>query len=140
FKNGRLAKANDFWDQLDKVLSKLEDLGPKDLSFAEFVERYCNAPALAEARELAMSFVEGFDAARAERISAKSLAKAEEASGDGPEGSESFRLLGGYGGVIDHLLSGCAGERLTLQLRTDVRSIQWERGSVRILSQTPDGA
>jgi monoamine oxidase len=140
-KNGRLGKCNDFWNELDKVLSKLDEIGgEKDMSFSEFVQNHCNSPALAEARDLAMSFVEGFDAARADRISAKSLAKAEEAAGDEPEGSSSYRLLDGYGSVIEHLLSGCAADKLTVQLRTAVRRIEWKRGRVRIGCGTPDGA
>src|SRR5439155_17365713 len=138
FLNGWLTKLDDFWTELDKILGRLDRLGKKDMSFAEFVKRRCAGRSLAKARELAMSFVEGFDAARAEQISAKSLAKAEEASGEVPEGSESFRILGGYGSVIDALLAGAASDKLTLQLRSIVRVVRWKRGAVQITPEMPD--
>src|SRR5688572_30185886 len=79
-RRGRLRKDNAFWDQVDEVLSQLKRLGPRDMSFAEFVRTRVRSPRLRAAKEQAIAYVEGFDAAPIDRISAKSIAQAEEQS------------------------------------------------------------
>jgi monoamine oxidase len=141
FSNGHLRKVNDFWGEIGKVLERLKQLGSKDMSFSEFAEKYVGDRDLQHAKMLAMSFVEGFEAARADRISAKSIAHAEEeAGGDGePEGSESFRLINGYTSVIEALSITAQPDKVTHHLQTIVRSISWKRGDVVIESQSADG-
>src|SRR5439155_9221959 len=50
----------------------------------------------------------------------------------------SFRILGGYGSVVDALLAGGASDKLTLQLRSIVQLVRWKRGAVQITSEMPD--
>jgi monoamine oxidase len=133
FSGGRLRKMDDFWEQVDKVFSRLNRVNRNgDLSFAEFLRRHCNDARLRDARKLALSFVEGFDAADANLISAKSLAKAEETS-DEVEGESSFRIIDGYSCVTDFLLHSSARTHLTLRLSTRVDAIRWSRGDVEIV-------
>ncbi|MEA2736101.1 MAG: hypothetical protein QOE14_2552, partial [Humisphaera sp.] len=92
FRGGRLREMDDFWQQIDRVFSRLKKVSRRDdMSFTDFLRRHCRGPHLRDARKLALSFVEGFDAADADLISAYSLRKAEETS-DEVEGAESFRI------------------------------------------------
>ena len=135
FRGGRLRRMDDFWQQVDKVFSRLKCVNRDgDLSFTDFLRRHCKDARLREPRKLALSFVEGFDAADARLISAKSLAKAEETS-DEVEGESSFRIIDGYACVTDYLLHACRRESLTLRLGTRVDAIRWSRGSVEIVAK-----
>jgi monoamine oxidase len=137
-KRGKLRKLDDFWGRVGTVLDRLESLGKEDVSFAEFLDRCCRDRKFAAARELALSFIEGFDASHADRISAQSVRQAE-AGSDETEGSESFRILGGYGKVVEHLRQTPAPQKLTLHLRTIVTRVRWKRGSIELDAMTPQG-
>ena len=76
---------------MGKILGRI-DLKKKDQSFREFLDTLPDvAPDL---KQLATDFVEGFDAARTERISTHALAKDEEAS-ERSEADQSFRISNG---------------------------------------------
>ena len=65
---GKLTKDNAFWNEVGQIFDRLRKLGRRDVSFKQFVETYCKDRKLARAKEMALSFVEGFDAAPADRI------------------------------------------------------------------------
>jgi monoamine oxidase len=133
FRGGRLRPMDDFWEQVDQVLSLLKRVKPRaDMSFTDFLRRHCNDARLREPRKLARAFVEGFDAADADLISAYSLAKAEETS-DEVEGQESFRIIDGYACVTDFLLHASRPANVSLRLNTLVRAIRWSRGAVEFI-------
>lgn len=70
--DGSLRQDPGFWDELQKVMSRLSDPGGEDLSFADFLRRRCpDVPA--RVQEMALAFVEGFDAADAARVSSRFL-------------------------------------------------------------------
>src|SRR5215207_6896209 len=71
--NGRLRPAESQWDHIDRLLKKIDTSGP-DLSFADFLARRPRGKSLAQAREEACFFVQGFHAADIEQISVHSLA------------------------------------------------------------------
>src|SRR5688572_29794527 len=50
-RRGRLRKDNEFWDQVDEVLSQLKRMDSRDMSFADFVRKYVRSPRLRAARE-----------------------------------------------------------------------------------------
>src|SRR5205823_395832 len=97
--DSKLTELKAFWEQMAKVLEKI-DPEKRDESFAEFLVRL---PGISpEWKQLATDFVEGFDAARPERISVQALAKDEEAS-ERIDGDQSCRVSNGYRTVIDWL-------------------------------------
>jgi monoamine oxidase len=135
FRGGRLRRMDDFWEQVDRIFSRLTRVNRDgDMSFTDFLRRHCNDARLRDARKLALSFVEGFDAADANLISARSLAEAEETS-DEVEGESSFRIIDGYSCVTDYLLHSSRRPNLTLRLNTRVEAIRWSRGSVEIIAR-----
>jgi monoamine oxidase len=93
----------------------------RDLSFRAFLARQ-RLPKLT--RTLATMMVQGFDAADPRRVSAKEIV--EEWRGGGL-GVSQPRPHGGYGPLLEFLAADA-----TVQLRTEVRTIQWKRGSVEL--------
>jgi monoamine oxidase len=85
---------------------------------------------------MAIAFVEGFDAADITKISAKSLAEEQEGIGDvGEDGQEQFRLVSGYGALIDHLNASIKSQFSRIELRTRATSVHWSRGRVEIVAR-----
>ncbi|HEY2589596.1 MAG TPA: NAD(P)/FAD-dependent oxidoreductase [Tepidisphaeraceae bacterium] len=131
---GKLSKEEKFWEETEAVLGRLDQITEADLSFAEFIRRYCgDAPQ--RAKESALSFVEGFDAADPERASARGLAEEQRASEQIGE-DRAFRLVGGYDRLIDAITIGLNPAVTSVQLSTVVSAIRWERGSVEVEATT----
>jgi monoamine oxidase len=85
---------------------------------------------------VAKSYVEGFNAARAELISASAIAMQDCAAAE-IEGQRQFRLRLGYGSLIDWLVTGLPPE--SLHLLTTVRKITWQQDRVEVLADIPGG-
>jgi monoamine oxidase len=128
---GRLRKVDKLWGEVQKIMGKLEEVGPEDMTFEEFLNRCCNDPAMARTREMALAFVEGFDAAPAGRISAKALGKAQKAS-DESGGIKSLRIINGYDRVVEHLRQVIDSELGGISTRTIVKEVAWKRGEVEV--------
>lgn len=118
-----------YWSRIDAVRGKIGN--PKqDVSFAEFLARQRSLSA--SQRELARTFVEGYHAAHADRISAKALTAADgEQEGDGG-GNSQFRLAGPQSALVEWLAAGLAPDRSTLRLGSVVRAIEWSARSVAV--------
>ncbi len=103
-----------------------------DLSFSEFVARRGTS---AEAAAWATNYVEGFNAAEADRISVRSLAK-QQAAEDEISGDRLFRVLEGYARVPEFLLHRFreAGGELFQSL--PVRSITWQPRRVELATHS----
>ncbi|HEX4794328.1 MAG TPA: NAD(P)/FAD-dependent oxidoreductase [Humisphaera sp.] len=136
---GHLAHMDDISAELAKVMGGLVHLGKRDMSFAEYLRQRHSSPALRDARRFAINFVEGFDAADPERISAKSLAEEQEGIGDVGDETQ-FRLLDGYGAVIDHLRKSLDPRRVKIVLRTRAAEVIWHRHQVIVKTDHPKSA
>jgi monoamine oxidase len=138
-RGGRLRKLEDFWDELARVMDRLEKVrdGPGDESFDAFLAGRCRGVPR-EAKELALAFVEGFDAAMPERISARSLAEEQEAS-EQIEGDKLFRLRDGHDSLVRAMVDGLDRRRVTLTLGTVARAVRWEPGRVRVEARDAGG-
>jgi monoamine oxidase len=124
----RLSKAGER-DDPTAVMAKLH-IRRRDESFADAL--LANAGRIPRADlALARSFVEGFDAAHAELVSARSIAEEQEGLGNVNEEPQS-RLLEGYGPLLEWIRDAAVRAGATLRLSWPVRSVAWERGSVRV--------
>lgn len=128
----RLVHLDSFSGELDKVMGGLSRLRGRDVSFAQYLRTHARSPRLAEARRMALAFVEGFDAADPERISARSIAEEQEGLGDVGEQMQ-FRLLGGYGALVEHLRRSLDSRRVRLVTGATVREVHWSRGEVEVV-------
>jgi monoamine oxidase len=119
---GRLEPCNDWWDKVESIFETMDDKGP-DRTFAEHL---ASVDADDERKFRATAFVEGFNAARADRISVHSLVQANKASEE-IEGSHSYRLLDGYDWVVRALARD-------LDIRTGAKAtrVRWRSGAVTV--------
>jgi monoamine oxidase len=111
---------------LDPVFEEMRRFAAPDRTFEAYLrESSCDV----DAKRRAAGFVEGFNAARKERIGVQSLLQDEEAS-EQIAGDRSFRILNGYDSVPNALLP----ERAKLELGAAVSEIKWRRGSVEAVT------
>jgi protoporphyrinogen oxidase len=128
-RDGRWEAVDDFWEQINKLRAKIPDR-EKDQSFDAFLRTRRGLPP--RVRELACSFVEGYHAAHADRISALALRAADSEQEEDSGGNKQFRLAGGQDALIAWLRAGLDPERAELRLGTVVTDVQWSEGSVTI--------
>jgi len=110
------------WEATDRILSGMADA--PEQSFRDYVAGVDAPP---EACEAAVGYVEGFNAARQELISIRSLAAA-------PEDDRSFRPVRGYSSLIELLWRELDSTRISLA--TPISAVAWRRDSVRITAST----
>ena len=125
-----LEQNSDFFEEVQKILDQMER-GERDRSFKEFLDECC--PQDSEEKRWALQYVQGFHAAKPERISVRSLIEGEEAS-DQIHGDEQFRVLNGYSLLVDYLRAQL-GESCRLHLHAIVERVTWKRGAVEILDK-----
>lgn len=123
----------DALESLKPVMRRLSSLRA-DTSFADFLRSHAKGDRFRESRPAATEFVEGFDAADIHDISAKSLAKEQEGLGN-VEDEPQFRLVEGYGALLEHLLARAERRGARLLLGTRVHTIQWSRGVARVFAR-----
>ena len=99
-RGGRLTRLEGFWERLQVIAGRL-DARKKDQSFAEFLDDAPGGRRAADARVLTRSFVEGFHAADARRISVRALADG--GIPEDPEEQRQLRIADGYDRVPDWL-------------------------------------
>ena len=92
---GQLARSDEFLPGLEEILSRLPELrSEEDQSFGQFLASQCAAESFAEARGLARSWIEAYDAADPDRVSVRSLVRERSAEYQ-IEGHRAFRLVTG---------------------------------------------
>lgn len=126
----KLSQDSKFWEELESVLGKLDQIAEPDLSFAEFLRRHC-ADVPARVKDMALAFIEGFDAADPERAGVRGLAGEQNASSEIEE-DRSFRLIDGYDRLIQYLAAGLDPSRCAVRLNTIATDIRWEKESVQV--------
>jgi len=132
---GRLASANSPLEGIDSILHRM-DLAAPDQSFEEFLEHSCrDLPE--EAKASAISYIEGFHASHAGRISVHSLIRGQHA--EEIEGHRGFCLLEGMEGLVQSLLGTIKPRLLSMSLNTVVTKISWSKGAVEVATQSPAG-
>ena len=91
-------------DEFDQVLGKLPQAGSgADQSFADFLK---SLPGIcAETRKHVCAYIEGFEAAYPDNISAQALARENQATEE-IEGYRSFRIPNGYHALLSSLAPG----------------------------------
>lgn len=129
-RKGKLVRLDDFSHELERVMAGLSRL-KRDESFTDYLRFHARLPWMREARKMAIAFVQGFDAADPDVISAKSLAEEQEGLGDVGEEMQ-FRLAGGYGALIDALARSLPARRVRIRLNTAVKRVEWKRGRVEV--------
>jgi len=125
--NHALKKCNDFWARWERVAAQLKRAKTyPDRSFTEFLDTLTLDQ---QTKQLAVDFVQGFNAARAEAISVQYLANEQETS-DRISGDTPFRVFAGLDSIV-HSLSRFDSNDVEIHLNTPIREIVWSPGYVR---------
>jgi monoamine oxidase len=126
--NGRLSSC-DFFSEVEEILQRMNDDGP-DESFASFLKRFC-PDASPDAKEHALSYVAGFNAADPAQVSLDWLVRQMKAE-EKIEGDRAFRARGGYQPLLDLLQQRVANAGVSVRTSTVVRRVSWRPGNVSI--------
>lgn len=129
---GRLSPCG-FCDDVDEILKNM-DVSKPDESFAEFLERCCRSPkvqAKQRAKERALSYVSGFNAADPALVGVHWLVKEMQAE-EKIEGWRAFRLHNGYKDLLDVFQQELKTYNVTVQVEAVVQQVQWNPGKVRL--------
>ena len=128
-RRGRLETGGAGWRAAQEWMDRLPD---EDVSFASLLHRPGWARGLSrEVRAMLLGFVEGFNAADAERISVLGLNRQTRAS-EAEEGDRIFHLRDGYDQLPHHLARSLARVEGALRLGAAVTRVEWDAGGVRV--------
>ncbi len=128
--DGKLRCSEDFFAHIRSVLDKMSGSGP-DQSFAGFLDS-CESED--DAKLWGLEYVEGFQGAIAERISAHSLIRSRKAERE-VEGSHSFRFVHGYESLLQAMKNSLSADLVSIRLNTAVQVVRWARHEVRIKAE-----
>jgi monoamine oxidase len=101
----------------------------QDSTLQQFLESHFNDEKYARLRSRAISYAGGFDLADKDRVSVKSLFR------EWVQHNEDRRVEGGYGRLIDYLVTCCEKEGCKLISNTLVKEIIWREGHVEIITE-----
>jgi monoamine oxidase len=135
-RNGNLAPCREIERvelDLDQILSRAPGPDAPDISFQQLLDSYFADERFAGARAAAIRYIEGYHAARADRLSVQALVHGERAS-DLIDGHRSFRLPAGYDAIANYFRTAFNGS-VDLRLNTIVKTIEWQAGQVRVTAQ-----
>lgn len=126
--HGKFRRLPNFWTTTKRIRMRIPARG-RDVSFAEFLNKQRSlSPRL---KAMMMNFAEGYNAAHADRLSAKSLRATEDEEDD----PKQWRIADGYDSVIESLRAGLDPSRSTLHLGCEATQVKWSRGSVEVTSR-----
>jgi len=136
FHDRTLRDSEEFWEPLNKAMEKLKNVGDRDFSLKDFLDRHANE--FSEAKSIATLFVEGFHASRAEKIGIQGLIKANEAS-DQIDGDHSFRIVNGYDSICNWFHNQALSKGAVFHLNSVVEQIHWRKNHVRAAVRSSKG-
>lgn len=122
------------WDKVSEMMNRIDPQAP-DCSFRDFLDRQRPEASL---RQLVTGFVEGFDAAHTELISAHALLEAEH-SAEQMEGESQGRVSEGYSALVDYFENAIRSRGGALVKGALVRRIRWKSRAVETIVHR-DGA
>jgi monoamine oxidase len=130
-----LKHSAEFWTPLNEIMKKVKNIGDRDLSFQDFLNRYAGE---SEAKTIATLFVEGFHASRVEKIGVQGLIKANEAS-DQIDGEHPFRIINGYDSVPNWFYNQALTRGAVFHLDSVVEQIHWRKNHVSVVVRSSKG-
>jgi monoamine oxidase len=123
--DGDLKRADDVVDRIAGVTEQIDAKRMRGWSFAKFLKQVANEVE-AKDRELAAGFVEGFEAAPMDEMSAAA------AEGESPDDSEQFTVPDSYDALVQQLAEEAVSAGAEFWLESEVTRIRWRKGSVAV--------
>ena len=133
--NRVLIKSNEFWSELEDLTEQMKRVRGTDQSFADFLRAYDSNGNANEVKSIATLYIEGFHAARVERISVLGLNKTNEAA-DRIDGDRQFRISEGYAALAQWLQDQATTQGTSFRLNTIVEEVRWQPGHVKLISKS----
>jgi monoamine oxidase len=128
--NGKKEEGEFFDDGWDKLIAGLKKLD-HDMSIGEFLESNFGDKKYKSLRESVVRFVEGFDAADANKASAFAL-REEWTETDATTG---YHLVGGYSQLMEYLYRQCTAFGAVFHFSSVVNEIFWQEGKVTVITE-----
>jgi monoamine oxidase len=129
---GWLRRIGSGWQEMERLpdltaelLARIRSEGSEDRALSAALAQCCGAAELTEARNLLLSYVEGFHAADPARLSVRWL---DEVEATQPADASSLRLPGGTGRLVEALAASLRGA--AIHLGAEVRTVRWRKGHV----------
>lgn len=123
----KLEPIPDFWDQIEKVISRVDKSRAREYSVAEFLKKEKITP---ELKDVIEGFVQGYHAADLTKMGERTLREQEEGESEDLQGTGNFRFPMGYLKLIKNFLKYIPEE--SLYLGTVVEKITWKPGEVKV--------
>jgi monoamine oxidase len=136
-RNEHTDDGNRFYSGVEKIYGKLRREQGTDQSFQHFLDTHFTDEAFREARIAATNYVEGFNAAYANRVSVQWLQVTERAE-ERINSDHQYRVPNGYDAVPQWIYAQCDPQRVSLHLRTHVTAIRWAEGEVHVTTRNAD--
>jgi monoamine oxidase len=141
FSNERLYPCQ-FFSEIDSILEQMNDSLP-DESFQAFLERPfpnpTNDPKQQEAKQRALAYVTGFNAADPELVGVHWLVEGMRAE-EKIQGHRAFRCSNGYADLVEGFRRQIAACEVTIHTNTVVQSVRWKPGHAEVTAHNADGA
>lgn len=124
---GRWRPSGELWTEVNQLFENMPADEP-DQPFQRYIER---AEASVEAKQHALTFVEGFHAADPEKVSVHWLIRVTKADEE-IDGDQSFRLVDGYESLVRALTDRIDRRRCDIHLQAEVAEVLWKPGEVTV--------
>jgi len=131
WQDGKSVRRNGLFGKADEIFERMAGPSLPDQTFSEFIAQIDAAP---EVRQMAVGYVEGFNAARADRISTKAL-DLESRAQQAIDGDRAFRFRQGYDRLVEWFWQECRARETTRHLNTVVTVVEWRRGHVKVTAR-----
>lgn len=135
---GRLQRNGDLNRAYATILHEWLLWQGKDCSFQAFLDQRFAGTQWEAARERATRYVEGFNAAHADRVSMQWLQMSERAA-LAIQGNRAFHLLRGYAALYEWYRESLRAQQVAIHHETIVKEIHWSQNSVEIHAVMPSG-
>ncbi len=124
---GKIIDTAEFNSTLEEVLAAIPPPGQsEDKTFAEWL---AGQQFSSQSKDVATAYVEGFNAADANKIGIHALTQLSDAA-KRISGHRQFRLTRGYASIAQGLLNDCDQDLLKLHLNAHVQSLKWSENSI----------
>jgi len=127
----------DFFDEVEDILAKMDDSRP-DQSFLDFLSSCC-PNAREEAKQRALGYVTGFNAADPADVSVHWLVQSQREE-EKIDGERAFRIKSGYDTLIGIFRAQLAQMNVPVHLHTAVHKIRWRTGHIHVIAHNAEGA
>jgi monoamine oxidase len=127
-RNGHWHRQRNMVDGWNTLMEHLQTL-TEDMTVRAFLDTHFAGDRYADLRRSVRRFAEGYDGADINKASILSLRDEW-----GKEDDEQYHINGGYGLLMDYLVSLCVKQHCVIQLNTPVKDIRWQPGKVEVVA------